>query len=61
MPLYTYKCPSCAQQRLVTKSMFDTAIEFCDDCEVEMRKVFGVAKPIFKGEGFYTTDKFTNR
>lgn len=33
----------------------------CPKCKVLLRKKFGAVPTTFKGEGFYTNDKFTDR
>ena len=59
MPTYTYRCPECMDEDVMTHSMFDTPDTTCDECNVKMRKVFHATPAVFKGEGFYTTDKAT--
>lgn len=61
MALYDYHCSECGQDRLVSRSITSEELIYCDDCDVEMRKKYTPTPAHFKGEGFYTTDKFTNR
>ena len=64
MPFYTFKCPSCQKVEEVNQSM-KAPIPVCQRCAsascgvhiVEMERVYGyIAKPQFKGKGFYETD-----
>ena len=63
MPFYTFKCPSCKNEKDILQSM-NAELPSCDKCTkmvprqiVEMERVFkSTGKPKFKGSGFYETD-----
>ena len=62
MPTYTYKCPNCGAIHNVIHLMNEDKDWPCPDCNINMvRKPMTNTRPTFKGEGFYTTDKFTDR
>jgi predicted nucleic acid-binding Zn ribbon protein len=56
MANYLYVCDN-DHARMVTMSVFDTSVYYCDECSLEMwRKPqqYGLS---FKGSGFYSKDK----
>ena len=58
MPTYEYECKSCGHSFEVFQSMSDTPLKDCPECGKEVRRlIFGGAGVIFKGSGFYITDK----
>ncbi|MCL2765551.1 MAG: FmdB family transcriptional regulator [Treponema sp.] len=58
MPTYEYECKSCAHNFEVFQSMTDQALKDCPECGKEIRRlIFGGVGVIFKGSGFYVTDK----
>jgi len=58
MPTYEYECKSCAHNFEVFQSMSDEPIKKCPECGQEVRRlIFGGSGVIFKGSGFYVTDK----
>ncbi|MDR2738500.1 MAG: zinc ribbon domain-containing protein [Treponema sp.] len=58
MPTYEYKCRSCGSSFEITQSMKDDPLEVCPTCGKEIRRVInGGGGVIFKGSGFYVTDK----
>jgi len=58
MPTYEYECKKCAHRFEVFQSMSDEPIKKCPECGKEVRRlVSGGAGVIFKGSGFYVTDK----
>jgi len=58
MPTYEYECKSCAHNFEVFQSMSDEPIKKCPECGKEVRRlIFGGTGVIFKGSGFYVTDK----
>lgn len=61
MPTYDYKCKNCNEIFTLTHSFSDEEPKLCPECGNDMRKLFGAVPASFKGEGFYTTDKFTDR
>jgi len=58
MPTYEYECKSCAHNFEVFQSMSDEPLKDCPECGKEVRRIiFGGTGVIFKGSGFYVTDK----
>jgi putative FmdB family regulatory protein len=58
MPTYEYECKSCSHNFEVFQSMSELPIENCPECGGEVRRlIFGGTGVIFKGSGFYVTDK----
>jgi len=58
MPTYEYECKNCSHSFEVFQSMSDSPLTTCPECGSEVRRIiFGGAGVIFKGSGFYVTDK----
>jgi putative FmdB family regulatory protein len=58
MPTYEYKCKSCGYFFDVFQNMSDDPLTSCPQCGKEVRRVInGGSGIIFKGSGFYVTDK----
>jgi putative FmdB family regulatory protein len=58
MPTYEYECKKCGHRFEVFQSMSDEPIKKCPECGKQVRRlVSGGAGVIFKGSGFYVTDK----
>jgi putative FmdB family regulatory protein len=58
MPTYGYECKSCGHTFDVFQSMSDEPIKVCPACGKEVRRLInGGSGIIFKGSGFYVTDK----
>ena len=58
MPTYEYECKKCSYHFEVFQSMSDEPHKSCPKCGKEVRRlIFGGAGVIFKGSGFYVTDK----
>jgi len=58
MPTYEYECKSCEHKFEVFQSMNDQPLKDCPECGKEIRRlIFGGTGVIFKGSGFYVTDK----
>jgi len=58
MPTYEYECKNCSHRFEVFQSMSDKPIKKCPECGKEVRRlVSGGVGVIFKGSGFYVTDK----
>jgi len=58
MPTYEYECKSCEHSFEVFQAMSDPALKDCPECGKEIRRlIFGGTGVIFKGSGFYVTDK----
>ena len=58
MPTYEYECKKCSYNFEVFQSMSEEPVKDCPKCGKEVRRlIFGGAGVIFKGSGFYVTDK----
>jgi putative FmdB family regulatory protein len=58
MPTYEYECKKCRHHFEVFQSMSDDPIKKCPECGKSARRlVSGGMGVIFKGSGFYVTDK----
>jgi len=58
MPTYEYECKSCGHNFEVFQSMSEEPLKTCVKCGKEVRRlILGGAGVIFKGSGFYVTDK----
>jgi len=58
MPTYEYECKSCLHSFEVFQAMSDASLKECPECGNEVRRVIhGGTGVIFKGSGFYVTDK----
>ena len=58
MPTYEYECKNCSHTFEVFQSISDPPLTTCPECGSEIRRlIFGGAGVIFKGSGFYVTDK----
>ena len=58
MPTYEYECKSCLYSFETFHAMSDPPVKDCPECGKEVRRlIFGGAGVIFKGSGFYVTDK----
>ena len=58
MPTYEYECKSCLHTFEAFQAMSDEPIKICPQCGKEVRRlIFGGTGVIFKGSGFYVTDK----
>ena len=58
MPTYEYECKSCSHSFEIFQAMSEQPIKDCPECGKEVRRlIFGGAGVIFKGSGFYVTDK----
>jgi len=58
MPTYEYECKKCSHRFEVFQSMSDAPVKRCPECGKEVRRLIsGGAGVIFKGSGFYVTDK----
>ncbi|MCL2266054.1 MAG: FmdB family transcriptional regulator [Treponema sp.] len=58
MPTYEYECKSCGHNFEIFQSMSDPPLKDCPECGKEVRRlIFGGTGVIFKGSGFYVTDK----
>ncbi|MDR2786071.1 MAG: zinc ribbon domain-containing protein [Treponema sp.] len=58
MPTYEYECKDCGHTFEVFQSMSDAPLKICPECGKEVRRLInGGSGVIFKGSGFYVTDK----
>ena len=58
MPTYEYECKSCRHSFDAFQSIKDEPLKTCPKCGKELRRLInGGTGVIFKGEGFYVTDK----
>lgn len=57
MPTYEYACKACGTHVEVVQSFTDEPLTVCDSCGGELRKVIHPAGILFKGSGFYSTDR----
>ena len=58
MPTYEYECKNCGHTFEAFQSMKDESLKSCPRCGMEVRRlIHGGAGVIFKGSGFYVTDK----
>jgi putative FmdB family regulatory protein len=58
MPTYEYECKSCGHTFDVFQSMNDEPVRDCPRCGREVRRrINGGGGIIFKGSGFYVTDR----
>jgi putative FmdB family regulatory protein len=58
MPTYEYECKSCGYSFDVFQSMSDEPLTSCPQCGKELRRLInGGSGIIFKGSGFYVTDR----
>jgi putative FmdB family regulatory protein len=58
MPTYEYECKSCGYYFDAFQNMSDDPLTSCPQCGKEVRRLIkGGSGIIFKGSGFYVTDK----
>jgi putative FmdB family regulatory protein len=58
MPTYEYECKSCSHGFEAFQAMSEQPLKECPQCGKEVhRLILGGAGVIFKGSGFYVTDK----
>lgn len=57
MPKYDYKCEECDKAMVVNHKHDYIAEVFCEKCNVKMIKQISKPTVVFKGKGFYSTDK----
>lgn len=58
MPLYTYQCAQCDHRFEVRQHFSDEPLLECPKCkEKALRKVYLPVSIVFKGDGWYVTDK----
>jgi putative FmdB family regulatory protein len=60
---YEFKCVKCKTRSWISTSMEDIAnviFPKCNKCGSETKRVFDAPEVVFKGKGFYSTDKRNN-
>jgi putative FmdB family regulatory protein len=58
MPTYEYECKSCGHHFDAFQNIRDEPLKVCPECGKELRRLInGGSGVIFKGGGFYVTDK----
>jgi putative FmdB family regulatory protein len=58
MPTYEYECKKCGDSFELFQSMSEEPVKVCPKCGGEARRLInGGAGVIYKGSGFYSTDK----
>ena len=58
MATYEYVCRECETKLSEVRSIKDPEpIHICEACGNRMNKVYSIGNPVFKGSGFYRTDK----
>ena len=62
MPTYEYECKTCGHSFEVFQNMSDPVLKNCPECGKEVRWLInGGTGIIFKGSGFYVTDKGSSK
>jgi putative FmdB family regulatory protein len=57
MPTYSYKCKECGKVFDAFHSMSCTDAQHCPECQGVGQKLMSASSVIFKGSGFYSTEK----
>lgn len=58
MPVYTYRCDNCGHQFDKQQSFSEGPLKACPECRKHaLNKVYKPSGVVFKGSGFYVTDK----
>jgi putative FmdB family regulatory protein len=58
MPVYSYRCENCGHEFDRHQSFSDDALKACPKCKKRaLQKVYRPAGVVFKGSGYYVTDK----
>ena len=59
MPAYDYQCHLCDERKTVYRHYYlgDVIEPKCDKCGIEMMRVYEAPAVVYKGSGFYSTDK----
>ena len=57
MPTYEYACKKCGETLEVFQSFTDKPLKKHAGCGGELKKVLHASGIVFKGSGFYATDK----
>lgn len=57
MPVYEYECERCSLRFELKKRFGENSEAECPKCQGKARRIFSPVPIIFKGSGFYVTDK----
>ena len=57
MPIYEYACTACGERTEAKQGFDDPPLEECPHCGGGLRKLYSPVGVVFKGSGFYSTDK----
>ena len=57
MPIYEYECEKCSLRFELKRRFGENSGTSCPRCQEEARRIFSPVPIIFKGSGFYVTDK----
>lgn len=58
MATYEYVCRECETKLSVSRGISEDDPGYtCEECGNRMNKVYAIGNPIFRGSGFYRTDK----
>lgn len=57
MPVYEYACTVCGERTEAKQSFDDPPLLECPHCGGRLRKLYSPVGIVFKGSGFYSTDK----
>lgn len=57
MPIYEYACTVCGERTEAKQTFDDLPLEKCLNCGGKLRKLYSPVGIVFKGSGFYSTDR----
>jgi putative FmdB family regulatory protein len=57
MPIYEYACTACGERTEAKQSFDEPPLQDCPVCGGKLRKLYSPVGIVFKGSGFYSTDK----
>lgn len=57
MPIYEYACTACGERTEAKQGFDDPPLDTCPYCGGKLRKLYSPVGIVFKGSGFYSTDK----
>ncbi|MBA2427325.1 MAG: zinc ribbon domain-containing protein [Actinobacteria bacterium] len=57
MPVYEYACTVCGERTEAKQSFSDPPLKECPVCGGTLRKLYSPVGIVFKGSGFYSTDR----
>ena len=57
MPIYEYACTACGERTEAKQGFDDPPLEICPICGGKLRKLYSPVGIVFKGSGFYSTDR----